>query len=826
MEGKLRLMDGHAGPAYEYGRLEIFLRGFWSTICDTESFTPDSAQVACRLLGYDGGAALKFLTAFFIQDNQVLVANLPVGIASVDCNGTETSLLQCTSSQEEIPNCRVSDSEFTDATVLACANSVANCTTADPSEGDLRLQGGFGSPCDPVYTGFVEVFHLGEWGAICTGRFQGNSNLQVPDVVCRQLGFPHGTHVDPSTNPPDRDPNERDDSYTAEPDEAEEPQERFWLSEASCRGPEAMLTECDLGQGFRRRNAGCTRNPSRLTVACRTFPVSEALEDVTTPGAEEGDVRLVEQSTTDNWQIGRLEVFFEGSWSQVCARGFGGADANVACRQLGFGAGSVRPSRINGAQPAPDRLVYPEIALTQLGCTGSEATLLDCPADMSEGFFFGGGGCFNSDSMGLMIACVAEPESGEEGALRLVDGGNGDNPAGGIGVLEIFHAGAWGSMCDGVADGRFGPGQALTEKMSLANVMTQARTAQHAQRSTHSAAQHAPLQLHELQASVFDTVQQSLTHSDRLAPRLVGGAADPGGAWEYGRLEVFDGDFFSNVAETSFSQALGRRGVETACRTLGFATGAQLLSGRGSALPGTDGTRDTLGVIVCTDDADTLSDCTIRSDYGYGYYNGDTEGDNAVALLCFTPSGCPATNTTPIQGDVRLVNIVGTNFTTQPCDDAHFGAVEFFNEGQWGRICANVGDPSQVDAEVICRQLGFPFSSLIDVQEVRNSTGRSAGRPFEDYGEYDEPGELVWATELQCTGKEERLEACFFPEAFGDNTRTRPVPPRFPGAPPPPAAPPPTPGISNADCSRRDGSTLAVACRRFEIEESEVIRRL
>eukprot|EP00892_Ulva_mutabilis_P004967 jgi/Ulvmu1/2842/UM144_0007.1 len=160
---------------------------------------------------------------------------------------------------------------------------------------------------------------------------------------------------------------------------------------------------------------------------------------------------------------------------------------------------------------------------------------------------------------------------------------------------------------------------------------------------------------------------------------------------------------------------------------------------------------------------------------------------------------------------------MGTNFTTQPCDDAHFGAVEFFNEGQWGRLCSGFGDSSPVDAKVICRQLGFPFSSLIDVQEVRSNNGR----PFSDYGEYGEPGELVWATDLQCTGKEERLTDCFFPEAFGDNTR--PPPPSFPGAPP---APPPAPGIPNADCSRRDGSTLAVACRRFEIEESEVIRRL
>lgn len=64
MEGSLRLMDGQEGASFEYGHLEIFLRGFWSNICDNSNFSPDSASVACRLLGYDGGAALKFQATF------------------------------------------------------------------------------------------------------------------------------------------------------------------------------------------------------------------------------------------------------------------------------------------------------------------------------------------------------------------------------------------------------------------------------------------------------------------------------------------------------------------------------------------------------------------------------------------------------------------------------------------------------------------------------------------------------------------------------------------------------------------------------------------
>ena len=60
--------------------------------------------------------------------------------------------------------------------------------------------------------------------------------------------------------------------------------------------------------------------------------------------AEEGDVRLLEQQSISNWQTGRLEVFFEGSWGSVCAFAFDALDADVACRQLGFGAGTREPT--------------------------------------------------------------------------------------------------------------------------------------------------------------------------------------------------------------------------------------------------------------------------------------------------------------------------------------------------------------------------------------------------------------------------------------------------------------------------------------------------
>ena len=152
----------------------------------------------------------------------------------------------------------------------------------------MRLVGGFGTLCDPLHSGIVEVYHFGEWGALC---FDGRLTDQlVAEVVCRQLGFPHGTPVDPIE--PDEINSYDDDSFllslarTGVLEESQRPQERFWLSSAACRGPEERLVDCDLGRGFRGANEGCNRaGVTRFQAACRQFAVSEALEDVTTPYA-------------------------------------------------------------------------------------------------------------------------------------------------------------------------------------------------------------------------------------------------------------------------------------------------------------------------------------------------------------------------------------------------------------------------------------------------------------------------------------------------------------------------------------------------------------
>lgn len=89
----------------------------------------------------------------------------------------------------------------------------------------------------------------------------------------------------------------------------------------------------------------------------------------------------------------------------------------------------------------------------------------------------------------------------------------------------------------------------------------------------------------------------------------------------------------------SNEQSIDRGSVAIACRTLGFAAGAQMLSGVGSALPGEDIPVDTIGRIVCNGDEDSLTDCTTQPDYYFIGFAGEDYGENAVAVMCNNPSG-------------------------------------------------------------------------------------------------------------------------------------------------------------------------------------------
>lgn len=54
---------------------------------------------------------------------QVLPRARPVALANVDCDGTEASLLECSSDDSKVPECGLSGTKAPDNIILACGNT-------------------------------------------------------------------------------------------------------------------------------------------------------------------------------------------------------------------------------------------------------------------------------------------------------------------------------------------------------------------------------------------------------------------------------------------------------------------------------------------------------------------------------------------------------------------------------------------------------------------------------------------------------------------------------------------------------------------------------
>eukprot|EP00892_Ulva_mutabilis_P002374 jgi/Ulvmu1/12137/UM084_0064.1 len=104
----------------------------------------------------------------------------------------------------------------------------------------------------------------------------------------------------------------------------------------------------------------------------------------------------------------------------------------------------------------------------------------------------------------------------------------------------------------------------------------------------------------------------------------------------------------------------------------------------------------------------------------------------------------PLTNSTAVEGDLRLVSqVVSNGFTT--------GALQVFHDGQFGAVCKLGFDA--VDAAVACAQLGFAAGGLALNSLFPSDT--TATPP--DLQEIQAPFVME---NLACTGAEARLVDC------------------------------------------------------------------
>ncbi|KAJ8026063.1 Deleted in malignant brain tumors 1 protein [Holothuria leucospilota] len=450
------------------GRLEIFLKGEWGSVCDDDWDLTD-ANVVCRQPGY--GNAIRHTVGSFPFG----AGTGPILTCCLDCHGNENDLESCARSADYI-------CDHTEDAGVICELSNCKVTRDFP----VRLMGAIGTP----YSGRVEVLVEGQWGTICDDEWDIND----ANVVCRQLGF--GIAVDAKTH--------------ASFGQGTGP---IVFSQLDCNGTEMNLWDCPVHLGIGSGNIDCEHTQDAGVICSATLDDGEIRfsEGNATAGKVEvfldgkwltfcddfwefnnalvvcqqrgfkgsygtilGDMELqrtgvfvkllcegVEQTILDcdyslvdectyedavvscrtygklqaanhgdariagaNSTSGLVEVYFEMRWIAVCSDGWDLTDADVFCRQLGL---MEADSTFEFTETESDMF-----SLSQVDCFGNEEKLLDC------GYTTPRGCQTNSYSS---VACKAPAT--ENGMVRLVGGSDMFS-----GRLEIFLKGEWGSVCD------------------------------------------------------------------------------------------------------------------------------------------------------------------------------------------------------------------------------------------------------------------------------------------------------------------------------------------------------------------------------------------
>ncbi|KAI7805952.1 lysyl oxidase-like 3b precursor, partial [Triplophysa rosa] len=326
------------------GRIEVFYKDEWGTICD-DDFSLANAHVLCRQLGFVSATGWAHSAKYGKGTGKIWLDN-------VQCSGSERSISVCKSRGWGNSDCTHDE----DAGVICKDERLpgfkdSNVIEVQVDENrveEVRLRPVVTAKRMPITEGVVEVKNKDGWAQICdSGWTPKNSH-----VVCGMMGFPHERKVNKNF-------------YKLY---AERQKNHFLVHSVACLGTEVHLAACPLDFNYGNATKTCPGGMPAV-VSCVPGPLYTQNSAMKKKLKVSSSVRLkggVRQSE------GRVEVLKGSEWGTVCDDRWNLQSASVVCRELGFGSAK---EALTGARMGQG---LGPIHMNEVQCTGHERSLWNC----------------------------------------------------------------------------------------------------------------------------------------------------------------------------------------------------------------------------------------------------------------------------------------------------------------------------------------------------------------------------------------------------------------------------------------------------------------